>query len=139
MERFFRIFREYSPPPKGEWVFLLHLGIRILIRSATFSAFKAYVGEGDGLSQDIGLGGATVIIGGEKFAKGLLGGLTGQGGVYAPCEPHSAVAPSKTGYCMVPTEIMHAQTAGAAEGVSPFRNWMLSRTGVEVRRGAGVP
>ena len=40
--------------------------------------------------------------------------------------------------CMAPAGTTHAQTASSAEGVSPCRNWMLSRTEVEVRRGADL-
>ena len=46
--------------------------------------------------------------------------------------------PSKTGCCIVPAGITHAQTASSGEGLSPCRNWMLSGTEIEVR-GADLP
>lgn len=54
-------------------------------------SIRAYAGGGDGVSQEIGVGGAKVGLAGEKFDKGLLGELTGQGGVCALCKPHPAV------------------------------------------------
>ena len=40
---------------------------------------------------------------------------------------------------MVPTWTMHSKTMSSDEGVSPCRNWTLSRTEVEVRMGADLP
>ena len=74
-----------------------------------------------------------------KFAEDRPERLAGQVGVCTLFETHPAVASSRTGCCIVPSGTMHAHTATAVGAVLPCRKWVLSRTDVEVRRGADFP
>ena len=66
------------------------------------------------------------------FAKGWPGRLAGQDDLGALFEAHPAVA-------SIPCGTMHAHMASSGEGVSPRKNWTLSRTEVDARRRAVFP
>ena len=60
--------------------------------------------------------------------------------VYVRCAKRIQLSrSSRPGCYVVSAGIMHAQTASSAEGVSSCKNWMLSLTKVEVRRGVDLP